>query len=223
MRPETAGPFPCQFNHFRVRPEDARDRAVEALEIVEKLLHEEVMSFDGRFFHLEGVSLAPKPAQKRVPIFFATSTQGTVRLSAKRGLGVMAAPPFPLAHVRETLDLYRQTAPGADSRLVLIRFYHVAETKEAAVAQAWPWLEPFIERMRATTAAVQPSWSPWMDLERMIADSLIGSAADIRAKIGEISSSVSPRSLVLKPLSQDFEGRKESLKLFAESFAAQAA
>ena len=135
----------------------------------------------------------------------------------------MAAPPFPLADIGKTLDLYRKSASGADPRLVLIRFYHVAETKEAAIAQARRWLEPFIERMRGTTAAVQPSWSPWMDLDRMIDDSLIGSADDIRAKIEEIDASLSPRSLVLKPLSPDFETRKESLKVFAETIAPQAA
>ncbi|MFY9656788.1 MAG: LLM class flavin-dependent oxidoreductase [Methylocystis sp.] len=213
------GPFPGQFKHFHVRPEDARDKAVEALAIVERLLRGESLSFDGRFFRLEGVSLAPRPVQKPVPIFFATSTPETVALAAERGFSVMAAPPFPLAHIAKTLDLYRQCAPGADPRLVLIRFYHVAETKEAALTQARPWLEPFIERMRATTKAIQPSWSPWMDLERLIEDSLIGSPADIRAKIERIAASLDPRSLVLKPLSPDFETRKENLKLFAETIA----
>ncbi len=213
------GPFPGQFKHFHVRPEDARDKAVEALAIVERLLRGESLSFDGRFFRLEGVSLAPRPVQKPVPIFFATSTPETVALAAERGFAVMAAPPFPLAHIAKTLDLYRQCAPGADPRLVLIRFYHVAETKEAALAQARPWLDPFIERMRATTKAIQPSWSPWMDLERLIEDLLIGSPADIRAKIERIAASLDPRSLVLKPLSPDFETRKENLKLFAETIA----
>lgn len=217
------GPFPGQFKHFRVRPEEARDKAVEALTIVERLLSEDSVSFDGRFFQLDSVSLAPRPVQKPVPIFFATSTPETVTLAAERGFPVMAAPPFPLADIGRTLDLYRQSAAVANPRLVLIRFYHVAETKEAAVAQARRWLEPFIERMRATTAAVQPSWSPWMDLDRMIDDSLIGSAADIRAKIEEIRGSLAPRSLVLKPLSPDFETRKESLRLFAETIAPKAA
>lgn len=217
------GPFPGQFKHFHVRPEDAREKAVEALEIVERLLRDETVSFDGRFFRLDGVSLAPRPVQKPTPIFFATSTPETVTLAAARDFAMMAAPPFPLAQIARTLDLYRQCAPGADPRLVLIRFYHVAETKEAALAQARLWLEPFIERMRATTAAVQPSWSPWMDLERMIADSLIGSVADIRAKIEEIGASLAPRSLVLKPLSPDFETRKKSLNLFVEAIAPRAA
>ena len=217
------GPFPGQFKHFHVKPADARDKAVEALEIVERLLREESVTFDGRFIQLDGVSLAPRPVQKPVPIFFATSTPETLTLAAERGFSVMAAPPFPLADIGKTLDLYRKSAPGADPRLVLIRFYHVAETKEAAIAQARLWLEPFIERMRGTTAAAQPSWSPWMDLDRMIDDSLIGSAGDIRAKIEEIDASLSPRSLVLKPLSPDFETRKESLKVFAETIAPQAA
>ena len=139
-----------------------------------------------------------------------------MKLAAERGFGVMAAPPFPLSHIGETLDLYREIAPAGDPGLVLIRFYHMASTREAALAEAKDWLAPFVDRMRATTPKIQPDWAPWMDVERMIADSLIGAEADIRRKIKEISARLNPRSLVLKPLSPDFERRKESLRLFAE-------
>jgi len=213
------GPFPLQFKHFRVDANEARARAVEALTLVDRLLHEDAASFDGRFFQAEGVELVPKPVQRPVPIFVATSTQDTVRLAAERFYGVMAAPGFPLAHSRDTLRLYREVAPQADPRLVLIRFYHLAATREAAVAEARTFLQPFIERMRITTPKMQPEWTPWMDAERMIAESLIGAEADIRAKLDALKTAINPKSLVLKPLSPDFARRKESLRFFAERFA----
>lgn len=213
------GPFPIQFKHFHVKPEEAREKAVEALLFVEKLLDEDAVSFSGRFFQAEGVALAPRPVQRRVPIFVATSTRDTVRLAADHGFGVMAAPPFPLAHICDTLGRYREIAPETDPRLILIRFYHVAATREEAFAEAEPLLQPFIERMRITTAKIQPDWTPWMDPQRMITDSLIGAEADILAKLEELKSEFKPRSLVLKPLSPDFERRKKSLRIFAERLA----
>ena len=57
----------------------------------------------------------------------------------------------------------------------------------------------------------------------MIDDSLMGSAAeDIRAKIEEIGASL-VRASGLRAALPDFETRKESLKVFAETIARQPA
>jgi alkanesulfonate monooxygenase SsuD/methylene tetrahydromethanopterin reductase-like flavin-dependent oxidoreductase (luciferase family) len=135
----------------------------------------------------------------------------------------MAAPPFPLARVRENVLLYRETAPQADPRLVLIRFLHLAPTRDQAIAEAKVLLQPFIERMQITTAKMQPEWTPWMVLEPMIADSLIGTEADVCARIEHIRREMNPRSLILKPLSPLFEKRKADLRVFGEKIMAVAA
>lgn len=49
------GPFPVQNKHFHVGKEEARARTCEALALVEKLLYEESVSFDGRYYKAEGV------------------------------------------------------------------------------------------------------------------------------------------------------------------------
>jgi alkanesulfonate monooxygenase SsuD/methylene tetrahydromethanopterin reductase-like flavin-dependent oxidoreductase (luciferase family) len=211
------GPFPVQNKHFHVPPEEARARTWEALTLIQRLLHEDrEVSFEGAFFKADGVELIPKPLQRPVPTFFATSTADAVRLAAEHGYGLMAAPPFPLARVRQSAQLYRDTVPGTDPRLVLIRFLHLAPTREQAIAEAKVFLQPFIERMQITTAKMQPDWTPWMVLEPMIADSLIGTEADVCAKIDLIRQEINPRSLILKPLSPQFHKRKSDLQTFGE-------
>jgi alkanesulfonate monooxygenase SsuD/methylene tetrahydromethanopterin reductase-like flavin-dependent oxidoreductase (luciferase family) len=215
------GPFPVQNKHFHVRSEEARARTWEALTLIQRLLHEDrEVSFEGAFFKADGVELIPKPLQRPVPTFFATSTADTVRLAAEHGYGLMAAPPFPLARVRQSVQLYRDTVPETDPRLVLIRFLHLAPTREQAIAEAKDFLQPFIERMLINTARMQPDWTPWMVLEPMIEDSLIGTEADICAKIDQIRQEINPRSLILKPLSPQFHKRKLDLRTFGENIRA---
>jgi alkanesulfonate monooxygenase SsuD/methylene tetrahydromethanopterin reductase-like flavin-dependent oxidoreductase (luciferase family) len=217
------GPFPHQNRHFGVGGEDSRAKMLEALNLIEKLLTEDSVSFKGQFFNVEGVNLTPKPLQHPLPTFIATSTPDIVKLAAGRDYGVMAGPPFPLERVRETLRLYRDEAPQRDPKLVLARFYHLAPTRTQAIEEAAVLLQPFVERMKKTTASMQPTWTPWFELNRVIEDSLIGTNAEVREKTLQIEADLQPRSLILKPISPDIAKRRADLESFAESIRPRAA
>lgn len=57
----------AEFNSFGVDKRQRRGRLVEALKIIRKLWSEDAVSFDGEFFQLDGVTLAPKPMQRSGP------------------------------------------------------------------------------------------------------------------------------------------------------------
>lgn len=211
------GPFPIQNKHFHADKESSRAKTLEALTVIEKLLYEPTVTFKGDFFDLEGVELVPKPVQAPIPTFFATATEEALQLAAARGYGIMAAPPFPLDGACQSQRIYREAAPGQDSRFTLIRFYHLAPTREQAVAEAQTFLRPFVERMQVTTQQAQPNWTPWFALDRMIADSLVGTIDDVEAKLGAIAADLGPRTLLLKPLSPDFAKRRSDIELFAKA------
>jgi alkanesulfonate monooxygenase SsuD/methylene tetrahydromethanopterin reductase-like flavin-dependent oxidoreductase (luciferase family) len=209
------GPFPIQNKHFHANPEESRAKTMEALSLIEKLLTEDSVQFEGKFYHADGVSLTPKPLQTPIPTFIATSSADTVTLAAAHGYGIMGGPPFPLESLRQNLRLYRESALRGGPRLVIIRFYHVAPTHEQALAEARDLLQPFIERMEAATARLQPDWTPWFDLERLIEDSLIGTVMEIHDKISKLRDELAPHSLILKPISPSFAKRRADLELFA--------
>lgn len=211
------GPFPLQNKHFKIGADDSRAKTAEALALIQKLFVEDNVSFQGEFFTADDVSLVPKPVQKPLPTFVATSTPDTVRLAASHGYGVMAGPPFPLESVRETLNLYREAAPGIDPRLVVIRFYHLAPTRAQAREEAGIILQPFIERMQSATAAMQPAWTSWFKLERLIEDSLIGTPEEVREKVSRIEAVLRPRSLILKPISSSVAKQRADLEIFANA------
>jgi luciferase family oxidoreductase group 1 len=210
------GPFPIQNKHFSVRKEDCRAKTIEALALIQRLLQEEVVSFAGDFFKADEVRLVPKPIQNPLPTFIATSTDDMATLAARKSYGLMGGPPFPLAAMSQTIAAFKQAAPDADPNFILLRFFHLAATQEQAVSEARQWLAPFAERMRATTSALQPEWSEWFDVDRLIADSLIGTPDSIADKLAHFSEILNPANLVLKPMSPVLAKRMTDLQIFAE-------
>jgi alkanesulfonate monooxygenase SsuD/methylene tetrahydromethanopterin reductase-like flavin-dependent oxidoreductase (luciferase family) len=209
------GPFPSQTKKLGMRHEDLWPRTQEALDLVTRLLREDHVRYEGRFFSADRVSLVPKPLQRPLPTSIATSTPRAIRWAAQRGYGIMAGPPFPLRHVAEMVRHYREADSAADPNLVLIRFYHVAKTKAAAIDEAKRLLGPFIERMQATTAVLQPDWTPWFEAERLIEDSLVGTPEDVATKVSRLEKDIAPRTLALKPIAPDLAKRMKDLDLFA--------
>lgn len=55
--------------------DDSRAKTLEALSLIQKLLAEDGVSFEGEFFKADDVSLTPKPLQTPIPTFVATSTR----------------------------------------------------------------------------------------------------------------------------------------------------
>ncbi len=207
------GPFPLQNKHFGLDPEDSRGKLVEALNLVTRLLYENDVHFEGQFYRADGVTLTPKPLQQPIPTYVATSTRETVLFAAHHGYGIMAGPPFPLAQVRESVKVYRDLAGARDPNLVLIRFYHVAPTEAQALDEGRALLQNFAERMQVTVAKLQPAWSTWFDIDRLIADSLIGTPDQIAAKALQIGRNLAPRSLILKQIGPDMAKRAQDLSL----------
>jgi alkanesulfonate monooxygenase SsuD/methylene tetrahydromethanopterin reductase-like flavin-dependent oxidoreductase (luciferase family) len=208
------GPFPEQNRHFGVGPDEARARTAEALALIQRLPCEHEVSFDGAFYKADGVVLTPKPLQRPVPTFYATSTTDSIGLAARHGYGLMTAAPAPLSRAAESVRLYREAVPGADPCMVLFRFFHLGPTRAAALAEAEALLRPFVERKQRTSRRKEADGKPW--LTALVEDLLVGTEADVRHQIAAIEAEIGPRSLVLKPLSPDLDKRKADLRAFAE-------
>jgi len=209
------GPFPTQTKHLGLRHEDLWPKTQEALDLVTRLLRNDHVQFRGRFFSADHVVVVPKPLQRPVPTYVATSAPETIRWAARQGHGIMAGPPFPLDHVAEMTRHYRETEGAGDPNLVLIRFYHLGKTRDAAIAEAGSLLGPFIERMQATTSVLQPEWAPWFEAERLVAESLVGTPEDVAIKVSRLEKDLAPKTLVLKPIAPDLSKRMSDLDLFA--------
>src|SRR5713226_17818 len=64
-------------------------RQAEQVEVLRRLWSGDVVSFTGRFHHLEGVSIVPPPVQRPIPIWFGGSSDAVVTRAARLGDGWM--------------------------------------------------------------------------------------------------------------------------------------
>ena len=62
----------------------------ECLEIIRRLWREESVDFDGDFYKLKGVAIAPRPVQPDLPMWIGGSTDAAIRRTARFGTGWQA-------------------------------------------------------------------------------------------------------------------------------------
>src|SRR6476660_2956932 len=65
-------------------------KADECLEIIHRLWREESVDFDGAFYKLKGVTIAPKPVQSDMPMWIGGSSDAAIRRTARIGTGWQA-------------------------------------------------------------------------------------------------------------------------------------
>lgn len=62
-------------------------RSNEALEIISRLWAEDSVSFDGEFYRYDNAMIAPKPVQKRLPMWLGGASKPAIRRTARYGTG----------------------------------------------------------------------------------------------------------------------------------------
>src|SRR5436305_476169 len=64
-------------------------RQAEQAEVLRRLWSEDVVDYEGRFHHLNGVNIVPPPVQRPIPIWFGGSSDAVVKRAARLGDGWM--------------------------------------------------------------------------------------------------------------------------------------
>jgi len=85
-------------------------RTDEGLEIVRRLWREDRVSFRGTHFQLSGASIAPKPAQRDLPMWIGGASEAAIRRTARIGTGWMAGPETPSEAARVVAAIRAATA-----------------------------------------------------------------------------------------------------------------
>ncbi|UFZ05655.1 LLM class flavin-dependent oxidoreductase [Bradyrhizobium ontarionense] len=206
------GPFPEQNRNFGVSSDDARPRMLEALHLIQRLLVEDEVSHQGRYFHVDRLQLTPRPLQQPVPTWIASASEAALDDAAAHGHGLMAGLTSTVDDVAQMLRSYRERNRSSDPRLVVSRFYCSAPTRDAANAEAAPFLQQFFDRRRQLSAGRHAAVPP-INIEGFLARSLIGSHDEVRSKLAELAAS-GARSVLLVPTSVDATRRCDLLATF---------
>lgn len=93
------GAYQYEFDRIQVPMEEAKDRFSDSLDFLVKLLSEEDVSWDSRFYKVPPTTITPRPVQRpHTPIWFAATTPETLDYAAGRGFPAMTTP------LRESFD-----------------------------------------------------------------------------------------------------------------------
>jgi alkanesulfonate monooxygenase SsuD/methylene tetrahydromethanopterin reductase-like flavin-dependent oxidoreductase (luciferase family) len=84
-----------QLDRLGVNPEDQRPMYEESLDIIRRLLTEDEVEHDGKYFSFPRTTLVPKPVTKPHPeLWIASQSAAGVRKVAQTGLNLVTAPNF---------------------------------------------------------------------------------------------------------------------------------
>lgn len=81
------GENPAEFEAVGVPVTERGARTNEALEVLDLLLNESKVSFEGRFTTLNDITIGPKPIQRPLPIWVAGRKDVAMRRAAQHGTG----------------------------------------------------------------------------------------------------------------------------------------
>jgi len=109
------GSIPTHFTGFGLHQAESRERMLESLEIILQAWTSERLSFQGKFYQINDLSIVPKPVQQpHPPIRVAANSVDTFELMGQLGYPIfVAAQVNPFHKIREYLPLYRQARKAA--------------------------------------------------------------------------------------------------------------
>ena len=128
-----------EFQSFGVEKRHRKQRLVEGIQVIRKLWAEDNVTFHGQFFHLDGVSIAPKPLQRPgPPILVGADTLRSVSRVPEIGDHWIASRRHSKSFLREALPVYKAALERQEREfkgLFIFRDLCVAENPREAEEQ----------------------------------------------------------------------------------------
>lgn len=203
------GAFPSQCRHAQ-----ARTRSLEALTFIRHVLTEEIADLSGRFFWTEGPAIAQRSHEPSIWTGIGSNEFNSLKIASALGCGLMMEPVTPSQRLPEIARFVRNLTLSPTTNLLLIRYFYIGRTHDQAIEEAAHFLAPAFERTHSTPGRRHPSHL-WFELGQLIADQLIGTIEDVRAKVLDIERRGGPVCLLLVPVSPVIGKTKDDISLFA--------
>jgi alkanesulfonate monooxygenase SsuD/methylene tetrahydromethanopterin reductase-like flavin-dependent oxidoreductase (luciferase family) len=121
-------------------------RFVETFEIIRLLCSQDDVSYQGKHYAFDGVTISPKPPQQPLPMWIGAGADTAIRRTARLADAWVISPGWTPGFIEEKLHLYRQALQEFGraeqiSEVILRRDIHLAETTDKARQEAQPLLE----------------------------------------------------------------------------------
>ncbi|MBI2862066.1 MAG: LLM class flavin-dependent oxidoreductase [Chloroflexi bacterium] len=134
------------FDAVGVPRHERVSRFVESIELIKRLWTEDMVTFQGKYFQLEGVSMTLKPIQHpRPPIWIGGSSMGAIRRAARLGDAWIVTAHLPIPLIQRQREVYLETLTELNKPVppetIATRGIVIAEDHETAVRDAQRYLK----------------------------------------------------------------------------------
>ena len=84
------GAFPWEMKRLGTPIEYSKEKFTESLEVLQKLLSEEEVSFSGKYYNFDALTIMPRPITQPIPIMIAAMDPKSIKNAALRGFHVQS-------------------------------------------------------------------------------------------------------------------------------------
>ena len=215
----------AEFASFGIPRKNRGERMEEAVQVVRKLWAEENVSWHGKCFQMDGVTVAPRPVQQPgPPIWVGGDTLPGVERAARVGDAWLTSPRHSKTFIREAIARFKQTreANGQDSPPpVFFREMYVAPTRQEAEEE----IRDSFERLyRAYHRAGQPGERYDLRFQELRAERLlVGDPDDVAVEIDQYRQEFGAEYMFFRLyyLGMDPEKSVRCIRLFGENVMPQ--
>jgi len=207
------GNNPAEFGAAGLRREDREDIFTETIEIMRAVWSSDDVTFQGKVFNFEKVTIEPKPVAP-IPLLYGGTTQASIR-RALSGMDGWLPGRIPLSTLDVRLDYLRQRSEEAGKRLSVGVVPIVKVHPDRDIARAGIDVAALAESSAGSNFWVAPpsgSFSTIEDLEGLL---IAGTPEDCIAEIDKFAQRGLDR--VVLDLRLDFGRYLEQLELLADA------
>ncbi len=138
---------PEEFTAFGVPIAERAARAAESIRLIRRLWIEERVSFEGKFYRVDGAGLSLRPVQPGgIPIWLAAQVDAALRRAARIADGWLIVPSSTIDTVAEQVGTYRAALreagkPDSTDSIPLTRECYIGTTQKGAFEECRDALE----------------------------------------------------------------------------------
>jgi len=218
------GAFPIYDKTFNANAATNREVMFEANELIHKLLNEEFVTFKGKFFSYEEVSIRPK-LNKPINTYIASESFEAIQEAAIKGYGLIGSIGINKEGIRQIFDTYQSFNPTKPLSFRVARGINIGFNKEEIIKEAQYCADLFLKSMRASKdtspTLVKLLTTEYIDIRNKLFDNnkifenaICGTPKECIEQIKALKKEFDIEALLLKPLTTSNEKAKEILNLY---------
>jgi alkanesulfonate monooxygenase SsuD/methylene tetrahydromethanopterin reductase-like flavin-dependent oxidoreductase (luciferase family) len=194
---------PDEFAAFGLPIAERAARTAESIRLIRRLWDEERVSFQGKFYAVEGAGLSIRPVQPGgPPIWLAAQVDAALRRAARLADGWLIVPSSTIATVRGQMDAYREARHAAgktgDAPAALTRECYIGSSHKAAFAECREALE--WKYGAYASWGLEKAEPAKQDFEAFARDKfLIGDEASVKEEIARYREQLGVDTLIVRP------------------------